>query len=319
MLKDKAVLDAKAKLKELCSAHWQVSLLNGNCHLHIMHQEGGILAVVHTHFMTAAKVHVLTDEEKDWWAEVWGGVEETMCVFCLFFDLTVSLMLGSLADLLTEEAQHTLTKNDCGMDEMGMGAGEEIWWMVNRMELWARNVKHSGGSVMDAPINLKHEVIDNTMVTKMFDKPACWELLLDMKFRTGFYHWIATKTLTKHMVGPWGANLLTKTWLTLHTVIMYNSEHMDWCSNFAAKCKLTKDVQHKKCGIRFVAFLCKNTPIMLHIAPKMFWKNTHICKYADSWGDVSDKVMSHEQYHRVGYGSDPVHMMHGPAGTEEVD
>ncbi|KAG9103508.1 hypothetical protein FRC06_010290 [Ceratobasidium sp. 370] len=41
MWKDEAVLDAKAKLKELRSAHCRVSLLNGNSHLHIMHQEGG--------------------------------------------------------------------------------------------------------------------------------------------------------------------------------------------------------------------------------------------------------------------------------------
>ncbi|KAG9103506.1 hypothetical protein FRC06_010288 [Ceratobasidium sp. 370] len=159
-------------------------------------------------------------------------------------------MLGSLADLLTEEAQHTLTKNDYGTDEMGMGAGEEIWWMVNCMEMWACDVKvsmvsqqdmelthaevansmheigekatanvmlqagkqtrgkqaaavvnmvttalNAGGSIMDAPIDLKHEVIDNTTVTKMFDEPASWELLLDTKFRTGFYHQIVTKTL----------------------------------------------------------------------------------------------------------------------------
>ncbi|KAG9103507.1 hypothetical protein FRC06_010289 [Ceratobasidium sp. 370] len=69
--------------------------------------------------------------------------------------------------------------------------------------------------------------------------------------------------------------------------LQYDSERMDWRSNFAAKQKFTKDVLHKKWGITFIAFLCENTPIMLHVAPKMFWKNTHICKYTDSWGDAA--------------------------------
>ncbi|KAG9100813.1 hypothetical protein FRC06_003683 [Ceratobasidium sp. 370] len=280
MLKDEAVLDAKAKLKELRSARRRVSLLNGNHRLHIMHREGGILAAEHTRFATAAKTRALSDEEKDRWAEVRKKVEETTWRVVVYD-----------ADLLTEEARHALTKNDRGMDEMGMGAGEEIWWTANRMELWARDVKvsaasqqdaeptraevansvhetwvmsefyrrntsggekaaanatlragkrtrgkqaaavanaattapNAGGSVMDAPIDPKHEAIDNATVTKMFDEPACWELLLDTKFGTGFYHRIATKTLAKHMAGPWGANLLAKTWLALRTVIMLYS------------------------------------------------------------------------------------------------